>query len=491
MLVHLCQPATLGGIGEDEDPTMTFLADYDYDVFISYAHLDDEGERHWISTLIQRLRTEATQRLGKDLRIWMDHALDGNQPVTPEIMKAVQGSATLLIVMSCSYLASEWCVKERNAFLRVAGDRVAEGRIFVIEARETNRIEIPWELRELKGFRFWTQDPEAGGVIRPLGFVDTNEPAYHSRLLNLSDKLVKKLRELDAPSKPEPRCLASSPDTVFIARSTDDLDAREEELFGYLTQAGIEILPKSWYPDASEDAFRAAMEADLERCSVFVQLLGKAHGRKPEFGGARRYPVFQNDVARACGKPMLQWRDPRDDPAEVADEVHRALLEDARACGFEDFKRAVVELARRKPVVPKARPAGVSVFVNADRDDLEVARGVAEVLAQQGVECYWPLLEGSPEKTRQDLEDSLKECDGLILVYGATEPSWVRDQLRQGRKILSQRERALAAMAIYFGPPEQKKEIAVALPDLIVLDGRTGMSAAGFERFVQRVTAGA
>jgi hypothetical protein len=65
----------------------------------------------------------------------------------------------------------------------------------------------------------------------------------------------------------------------------------------------------------------------------------------------------------------------------------------------------------------------------------------------------------------------------------------VRDQLRQGRKILSQRERALAALAIYLGPPEQKSELAVALPELITLDGRAGVNADALRLFVQRLTA--
>jgi hypothetical protein len=185
----------------------------------------------------------------------------------------------------------------------------------------------------------------------------------------------------------------------------------------------------------------------------------------------------------------LQWRDSGDDPAAITDETHRTLAEGARACGFEEFKRAVVEAARRKPDLPRTRPPNVTVFVNADREDLDMARQLSELLAKQGVECYWPLLEGSPEKVRQDLEENLKECDGLVLIYGASEPSWVRDQLRQGRKILSQRQRALTALAIYLGPPEQKSELAVALPQLITLDGRAGVNAEALRLFVHRLTA--
>ena len=120
--------------------------------------------------------------------------------------------------------------------------------------------------------------------------------------------------------------------------------------------------------------------------------------------------------------------------------------------------------------------------------DLDVARRLSELLAREGVESYWPIVEGSPEKVRHDLEENLKACDGLVLIYGATEPSWVRDQLRQGRKVLSQRERPLAALAIYLGPPPQKKELAVALPQLVTLDGRSGITSQTVRAFVEKLT---
>ena len=274
---------------------------------------------------------------------------------------------------------------------------------------------------------------------------------------------------------------------IFLARSTDDMETREAELVSYLTQAGLGIFPETWYREDDYQEFRAAMQADLHRCSAFVQLLGRLTGRRAKFAGDRRFPAIQYDIAKESGKPILQWREPTDDLAAVEDAGHRALLDGARACGFEEFKRTVVEAARRKPHAPTPRPPNVAVFVNADGSDLDIARQLSQLFAEQGVECYWPITEGSPEKVRLDLEANLKACDGLVLIYGASEPSWVRDQLRQGRKILSQRDRPLAAMAICLGPPPQKTELAVALPGLITLDGRAGISPLMLDKFVKRL----
>ncbi|MGH8549844.1 MAG: toll/interleukin-1 receptor domain-containing protein [Methylococcales bacterium] len=120
---------------------MAFVTGYDHDVFVSYARLDNPGETPWVSTLVRHLDTDLRQRLGtKDLRVWIDENLDGNRPLTPEIMRSIQRSATLLIVMSSGYLASEWCARERNAFLGLSGIAWPKGGFLsCIAARRNGR----------------------------------------------------------------------------------------------------------------------------------------------------------------------------------------------------------------------------------------------------------------------------------------------------------------------------------------------------------------
>ena len=457
---------------------MAYVPGYDHDVFVSYAHLDDQGESAWVTNLVRHLETEVRHGSAPRIfRIWIDHELDGNRPLTPEIMQAIRRSATILLIRVAELYRVGVVRPGAQRLSRLCPRLCLEGRIFIVHCRDVDRQRQPPEFGDLIGFKFWTQDNDAGGVMRPLGLTDLKEPAYFARVIDLADKLAQKLEEIRAAHTARTSSYApAAVEPVFMARSTDDMETREAELVSHLTQAGLRILPETWYREDNEQEFRAAMQADLQRCSVFVQLLGRLPGRRARFTEGRRFPAIQHDIAREIGKPILQWRDLADDPATIEDEAHRALLEGARAGGFEEFKRAVVEATRRKVQPPKPRAANVAVFVNADRGDLEIARKLSELLAQQGVECYWPIAEGSPEKVRQDLEENLKACDGLVLIYGATEPSWVRDQLRQGRKILGQRDRPLAGLAICLGPPPEKLELAVALPELITLDGRDGVT---------------
>jgi hypothetical protein len=153
---------------------MAFLSSYNHDVFVSYAHIDDEplvgAQRGWVTTLIKNLQTVVRQKLGsKDLLIWMDHELAGNQPLSPAIMTALSNTATLLVILSPGYLASEWCHRERQAFLKlVKGRRDAGSQVFVVYCDKLDRSSVPAELADLIGYSFWVQD-EGSKAPRRLG----------------------------------------------------------------------------------------------------------------------------------------------------------------------------------------------------------------------------------------------------------------------------------------------------------------------------------
>ena len=67
---------------------MAYVPDYDQDVFVSYTHLDNEGDWPWVTTLVRDLNHEIRRRLGtKDLHIWQDDSFDGNRPITPDTLQ--------------------------------------------------------------------------------------------------------------------------------------------------------------------------------------------------------------------------------------------------------------------------------------------------------------------------------------------------------------------------------------------------------------------
>ena len=157
---------------------------------------------------------------------------------------------------------------------------------------------------------------------------------------------------------------------------------------------------------------------------------------------------------------------------EVKDSAHRKLLEDPEvmAVDIEEFKATIVERVRKvlTPQAPSKKEqigGDYLVFVNAAEDDLQLAASVSQELDRRSIGYVLPLRQGQPSDLRQDLEQNLKECDGVILIFGRTGELWVRSQLLQARKISPQRDYPLRIIAVYEGPPPKEgTDLGIKLP---------------------------
>ena len=89
---------------------------FDYDVFISYAHIDNatlqKGQEGWIDMLHKALELRLGQLLGEAPRIWRDQKLGGNDRFDDEIVDQLVKAAVLVAVLSPRYVKSDWCTKE-------------------------------------------------------------------------------------------------------------------------------------------------------------------------------------------------------------------------------------------------------------------------------------------------------------------------------------------------------------------------------------------
>lgn len=197
---------------------MAFVPGYKHDIFVSYAHVDDNPivgtDKGWVTYLVENLQFLLSASLGHTdaYSLWMDRYLLGNEPFTETIQSNVRQSATLLIVLSPGYLQSEWCRREENAFLEGLRSRMhEEGTIFVIEMEPVDRKSLPAifadELGQpLLGYRFW--DEHCSGVPTTLGLPvpAPKDEQYFKMLHELARDIVaalKALAESITPEEPE------------------------------------------------------------------------------------------------------------------------------------------------------------------------------------------------------------------------------------------------------------------------------------------------
>ncbi len=190
----------------------TYVTGCDYDVFVSYAHVDnfklseEETAPGWVHNLVNDLRTLLPQKLGRPEwgNVWIDHRrLTGNEPLTPDIQQSVARSATLVVILSEGYLQSDWCRQERELFLQAAQSSGAQGRLFVVQLAPIDRSRWPAPFTDLLGYEFFLTDQN--GVPRTLGFNadDPKDRYYAQRMDDLSQGIAKRLKAM-RPEMPVP-----------------------------------------------------------------------------------------------------------------------------------------------------------------------------------------------------------------------------------------------------------------------------------------------
>ena len=178
------------------------------DVFISYAHIDDqaltEGQKGWITQFHRILEVRLGQLLGEKPTIWRDQKLQGSDVFDDKIVNAFREAKVMISIMSPRYMKSEWCLKELNEFYKAASDggsiKVGEkARIFKviktpIDARDIPE-HIPQVLQSILGFEFFDFDPDTGRLVEyDEAFGERARQNYFSRIYDLAYEICDLLK---------------------------------------------------------------------------------------------------------------------------------------------------------------------------------------------------------------------------------------------------------------------------------------------------------
>jgi TIR domain len=138
-------------------------AGFEYDLFVSYAHLDNvpwvPGGDGWVTTFVRTLESRLKAR-NRDFRIWSDPQLRTADDYNLAIGQAIAKSAVFLTILSPAYNDSPYCKKELDAFRSQSNPAfgltigtLSRMQAMVIEPLPENLW--PNELRTTSPFRFY------------------------------------------------------------------------------------------------------------------------------------------------------------------------------------------------------------------------------------------------------------------------------------------------------------------------------------------------
>jgi len=492
---------------------MAYLNNFESDVFISYAHYDDDTypteQLGWVARLHSDLEQRVGVHLGAEPALWRDRPeIRNNQEFENVILKRLVNTATFLAVVSPSFIKREWCIRELEAFaasaaqslgVRLDGDKL---RIFKVEKIEVDPDVLPQSLRGAEGYKFYAEHefrPVMGGDNFRRYFEEMDDLAYDIAdvLKSLSGNAAgnKATADLSAATT------ASLP-TVYLAETTSDLAQQAEEIKRDLRGRGYSVLPAATLPDTSERLTAEVRDA-LKRSSLSVHLVGRNYGAVPEGAGEKSKAWLQHELAMQRGKDpnfvRLIWLSNDDGPADIRQlNFLRYLRDDSEAQSSAEFlqKKNIEEVKwilqqklktiQQKKVLPPydpAYPASVSwprhsdgpirIYIICDQSDRgsPSLAALRKFLFDQGFEMILPSENTDEKESLQEHNDNMSICDVALIYYGGASERWLNAKLMDFRKILSRRAEPVLAKAIYIAPPDSPGKRDFATHEAQVLRG--------------------
>jgi hypothetical protein len=484
---------------------------FDTDVFISYAHLDNQpltaGSQGWVSDFHEALGKRLGEVLGKAPRIWRDPKLQGNDVFAREIEERFGKTAVLVSVITPRYLESEWCRRELSEFWEAArstGGPVVgnKARVFKVVKTPVERTRMPPPIEPLLGYEFYRLQPGTG---RPLEFNRVYGPDaerdFWVRLNDLAYDLADLLERIEQPGASP---VAEKP-TAYLATATADLQPQHDALRRELLRHGYGIRPDRELPLRSPD-LEAAVAEGLEKSRVSIHLIGADFGVVPE-GGADSQPAVQALLAaaraRVAGLVRLVWIAPgaaSDDPrhgaflAALREDPAPGPGSDLLETRFEDLMNLTLArlTAAERPAPPATAAApGLSprVYIVCDKRDLDAVGPLRRYLFDRQLEATLPAFEGDETALREDHETQLRDCDAVLIHHGAGSELWLRQKLGDLRKLaaLGRATPLRAAAVLVAAPPTPAKE-RLMTRDALVIPMAGDDLATALEPFLEKLS---
>jgi hypothetical protein len=475
---------------------------FEKDIFISYAHLDDESlvesQNGWITEFHRVLSIRLGQVLGRKPVIWRDLELHGNHIFDQQIVDQFSQVAIMISIITPRYTKSDWCIREVNEFYAACKKNIGfnvnnQGRIFKIIKTPVKVEQHPEIIQNILGYEFFTTDPNSGR-IRELAQISgqPTDRLYWDKLDDIANDIATFLESIetqdDNTSSGNPQSQDTEKLKIYLAESSYETKELRDNLRRELQNSGCEIFPNKQLPFV-ENALVENVTTLLDETELAIHLIGENYGLIPE-GTQKSIVEIQNDVAASIsnkkGLQRLIWLPEGLQPKEerqksfvnnIKDGTNGIEGADVIVSSLESFKEIILDkitsiknakIKEEPPVIEtvelkeqnvtttnnnKSDLKGI-VYLIHDLLDIDEIREIENYLFQNGFEVLVPLFEGDESDIRNDHIENLKICDAAIVYYGKANELWLRSKMRDFLKISGYgREKPIAVKAIYLGGP--------------------------------------
>lgn len=485
---------------------------FEKDLFISYAHIDNEPltpeQQGWITRFHASLEALLSMRMGGQARIWRDNKLRGNDVFGPEIVDQFAHTAVLVSVLTPRYLNSEWCNKEVAEFCKRAeesGGMVVENKARMFKVLKTpvdTQESLPQVVKDVLGYEFFTFE-DGTPLELDSAYGEKFAQDYNRKVGKLAwdvSQLLKKLetdigeKGHNGPDPPKP--------TVYLAECSYDRKQAREILEGELKRHGNPVLPDQELP-RDEERYVAAVEGLLKRCQLSIHLVGETYGGVPDGRSEKSVVVLQNELAaklsKSDGLKRVIWV-PEGTHSEQAQQQAfiDALHQDAEAQIGADLITADIESLKTsihailtKPEKLESQPPEPDqpklIYLVSSEKDRKATVPLRKCLRDHGFKVEIPAFEGDAAAVRETHQQAMTNCDAVILFYGAGDEAWKRTIDNELKKMPGYRsgKPLLASYTFLADPKTTDKEDLIDMEEPNLINGLGDFSETMMTAFVQ------
>ncbi len=516
---------------------------YSYDIFISYAHVDNMpgGKRGWVYRFQNELKARLDRKLGRIglARIWWDSRLDGSHVFNDVIQEAVGGAALFIALTSEGYLKSDYCGDELKMFCKKIEDEAA-GAIVTNRARVLNVLldnitHERWPARYggSNGYRFYDEERGTPLEVKRKDFdVEINKMVnvIHEMLTAIGDaqkkpeklELGREGQETDEGQKTEEgqeeeqeKKDEEEQFTVFVADTSTTLKTVRSRVYAELTKdKRVRITDLIPPPRKRAEHEEKALEK-IKNADLCVHLLDSTPGREIDDEPSKSYLEVEAGLSLLRAKSQFVWASTELTPAkieEIEDEPHRKLLqlpEDGPRREGGDYKfgrdrqntisnnilEHIEQIKKRRLTQQTARSAPRTALIDLHLRDWEHGIELNRFLLDKRILTSVNKEADSPKQNLRVFEDQLRQADLLIIVFGSVTQEWVRERLGEALKIAAvAQDCPLRACGVYLAPPHKDQaEVSFNrgfLP-IEVLDNTKSFNPQTLDTLLSKLQAGA
>jgi hypothetical protein len=490
---------------------------FEKDLFISYAHIDNEPltpqQQGWITRFHASLEALLSMRMGGKARIWRDDKLRGNDVFAPEIVAQFAHTAVLVSVLTPRYLNSEWCNKEIAEFCKRAEENGGlivnnKARIFkVLKTPVDTQESLPQVVRAVLGYEFFTIE-DGTPLELDSAYGEKFAQDYNRKVGKLAWDVSQLLKTLTTGGDDNGHGKHDTDKpTVYLAECSYDRKQAREMLEGELKRHGYTLLPDQELP-RDEEEYVAAVEGLLKRCKLSIHLVGETYGGVPDGPSQKSEVVLQNELAakqsKSDGLKRVIWvpegtHSKQPQQQSFIDALHHdaeaQIGADLITADIEGLKTAIhailANLEKPAPQLPAQQAAAADqaklIYLICNEKDRKATVPLRKFCRGLGFEVAIPAFEGDANAVREAHQQLMANADVVILFYGAGDEAWKRTVDNELKKMPGYRSGKPVPPSYTFlaDPKTTDKEDLIDMEEPNLIDGLGEFSDTKMAAFVE------